>query len=283
MGHVILPEPGKITVRSTVTYTNLNAHADALTVTINAGHQDELRGKHGSGEPTPSCSKFSDQLAATIHTTLAATSCGFWISDAAACGKKINEDLATAAKTYFEPPVSQTCPVDVAAPLLQGYAAVAQDMKPLTATTTIANSALVRYGYGLAFGYIAHVGIDNEHPRSQIQSGKIAADPFGRQLTMGVVNLTPWGFDAQLPSPSLRERARLFIGPLFTPYYGLAGGFAFGINRYVALNVGYARLWYDTPKPGETPDEAPTAANKGAPFELRSTGAIFFGVGYNLK
>ena len=49
------------------------------------------------------------------------------------------------------------------------------------------------------------------------------------------------------------------------------------------MNAGYARLWFDTPKPGEQIDAAPTAANRGAPFDLRSTGALFVGVSYNFK
>jgi hypothetical protein len=100
---------------------------------------------------------------------------------------------------------------------------------------------------------------------------------------MAAVTLTPWGYDSQTHTPSLRERARFFIGPVLTPYYGLAGGFAFEINRYLAVNTGYARLWFDTPKSGETLGQPPTALNRAEPFDLRSTGACFIGLSYNLK
>lgn len=281
LSRVILPETGKIAVRSTVRYSNLATHARALTMSLNAEQKAELVLRYENGPPQPACTALSEQLAKAIDTSLSTAPCGIWIVDVGACGKKINDDLARTATISMAG--TSTCPVDIASRQLQGYAAVAQDMKPLTASTTLANSALVRIGYGLGVGYIAHIGIDNDHPRAQIQSGKIAADPFGRQLTMGVVNLTPWGYDSQRSSPSARERARLFVGPLFSPNFGVAGGFGFDINRYVALTIGYARLWFDTPKPGEKLDQAPSEPNKAAPFELRSTGAAFFGASYNLK
>jgi len=69
----------------------------------------------------------------------------------------------------------------------------------------------------------------------------------------------------------------------FSPYFGVTAGGAFAINRYLAIDAGYARLWFDAPKPGESIDAAPTSANRAAPFDLRSTGAIFLGVAYSFK
>jgi hypothetical protein len=100
---------------------------------------------------------------------------------------------------------------------------------------------------------------------------------------MAVVNLTPWGYDAQRQSPSFAERARFFAGPVLTPNFGMAGGFAFEVNRHLALNAGYARLWFDTPKDGDKLDQPPSDANTAAPFDLKAIGAWFFGVSYNLK
>ena len=49
---------------------------------------------------------------------------------------------------------------------------------------------------------------------------------------MGVVNLTPWGYDAQRQSLSVAERARLVAGVAFSPYFGVTAGAAFALNRY---------------------------------------------------
>lgn len=276
-----LPEAGPITSKYVVKYPNVALHLKALAAIVNADQSRSLQLRFAGVEPGPSCKAFSDQIKMTFEKTVSADPCGGWVGDVSACAKKLGEEIGKAASAYLA--AAPKCPPDEAVPLVQPFVDASQDVKAVSATSTIANSALVRYGVGFAAGFIARVGLDATHPRAQIQSGKIAANPLTRQLAMGVVNLTPWGYDSHRQTPSLAERARFFIGPVFAPNFGLAGGFAFEINRYLAVNAGYARLWFDTPKDGEKFDQVPSDANKAAPFDLRSTGVWFVGVSYNLK
>ena len=52
------------------------------------------------------------------------------------------------------------------------------------------------------------------------------------------------------------------------------------LGRVKGVNVGFARLWYDTPKEGEQLDQAPV--NKAAPFQLGSSNAWFIAASFNM-
>ena len=43
---------------------------------------------------------------------------------------------------------------------------------------------------------MAAIGDMADHPRVSIQNNTIASNPFPRSITMGVVNLPVWGYDA---------------------------------------------------------------------------------------
>jgi hypothetical protein len=278
---IVLPEAGRITLHETVTYADPMRHLSARIALLTRTQSVELEARRQAGAPVDACAALSATLKDRVGETMAGAGCGLFPTDLTACTKKIRETIANAASTYFA--AAPACPPDAGAPLVQDVLSVVQDVKTLTSTSTIDNAPAVRYSFGLAAAYIAGIDVDNAHPRAEIRGGRIVSAPFPRQLTMGVVNLTPWGFDAQRPSPSLAERARLVAGVAFSPYFGLTAGGAFAINRYLAIDAGYARLWFDTPKPGESIDAPPTSGNRAAPFDLRSTGAIFLGVAYNFK
>ncbi|HWF85318.1 MAG TPA: hypothetical protein VG222_10735 [Vicinamibacterales bacterium] len=278
---VVLPETGAIALHQTVTSIHPIGHLAARVAAVNRDQQTALQARDQSEGALAACADLSTILKGRIDTSTAGTACGLWPADLAACTKAVREDLDRTASTYFS--TAPPCPIDAGAPLVQEYLSVIQDVKPIASTIAIGNAPLIRYGFGLAAGYIAHIDADAAHPRARLQGGRIVADPFARQLTMGVVNLTPWGYDPQRQSPALAERARLVAGVAFSPYFGVTAGGAFEVNRYLAVNAGYARLWFDTPKAGEQIGAAPTATNNAAPFVLRSTGALFFGVSYNFK
>jgi len=280
-GRIVLPEAGRITLRQTVTYADPMRHLAARIASLTRTQRAALEARRQGGAPVGACAAFSTVLKDRVDETMAGAGCGLFPADLAACTKKIREAIASAASAYFA--AAPACPPDAGAPLVQEMASAVQDVKTLTSTSVIVNAPVVRYGFGLAAAYIARIGVDTAHPRAELQGGKIVSAPFPRQLTMGVVNLTPWGYDAQRQSPSLAERARLVAGVAFSPYFGVTAGGAFAINRYLAIDAGYARLWFDAPKPGESIDAAPTSANRAAPFDLRSTGAIFLGVAYSFK
>jgi hypothetical protein len=79
---------------------------------------------------------------------------------------------------------------------------------------------------------------------------------------------------------TLAEKIKPFVGVAFTPYFGITAGGAWTFSRYLGINVGYARLWYDTPKSTEQLDQAPI--NKAAPFRLGASNAWFVAASYNL-
>ena len=278
---VVLPETGAISLHQTVTSVHPIGHLAARVAAVNRDQQAARETQFERDGTGAACANLSAILKERIDATSAGTACGLWPGDLAACTKTVREDVDRTASAYFS--AAPACPIDAGAPLVQEYLAVIQDMKPIASTIAIGNAPLIRYGFGLAAGYIARIDADAARPRARLQGGRIVADPFARQLTMGVVNLTPWGYDRQRQSPALAERARLVAGVAFSPYFGVTAGGAFEINRYLAVNAGYARLWFDTPKPGEQIGLAPTAANNAAPFALQSAGALFFGVSYNFK
>jgi hypothetical protein len=274
---VVLPEAGAIEVRQVVTLESPVAH---MLGRVAAVHRD--RPPSPDADETMACSDFSAAVNEAIDAVASGTACGLWPADLAACSKNLRAASDRTASAYFAAP-SPGCRLDAGAPVVQEYLAAIQDVKPISATIAIGNAPLIRYGFGLAAAYVARVDEDANHPRVRLQGNRIVADPFARQLTMGVVNLTPWGYDSQRPSPSLAERARLVAGVAFSPSFGVTMGGAFAINRYLAVNAGYARLWFDAPKPGEQIGAAPSPENAAQPFALRSTGALFFGVSYTFK
>ena len=278
---VVLPEAGRIALHQTITYTDPMGHLTARIAALDRNRPVSIDAHVQADALAPACAALNTRLHDRVDSIARGAGCGLWPADLTACTKKLREGIAEAASAYFAD--APACPIADGAPLVQALLAAVQDVKALTATTAIANAALVRYSFGLAAGYMPRIDVDRAHPRAQLQSGQIVSAPFPRQLTMGVVNLTPWGYDSQRQSPSIGERARLIAGFAFSPYFGVAGGGAFAINRYLAIDGGYARLWFDTPKPGESIGAAPTSANSAAPFELRSIGALFVGVSYNFK
>jgi hypothetical protein len=276
---VVLPEAGAISLHQTVTLAHPMGHLAARVASVERGQRAALRARNQNDGAGTECVDFSTSLKDRIDATTADAVCGAWPADLAACTKQVREDVNQTASAYFA--AAPSCPIDAGAPLVQEYLSVIQDVKPIADTIALGNAPKIRYGFGLAAGYIARIDTDPRHPRARLQGGRIVADPFARQLTMGVVNLTPWGYDPQRQSPALAERARLVAGVAFSPYFGVTAGGAFAINRYLAVNAGYARLWFDTPNAGEQLGAVP--ANGAQPFALRSTGALFLGVSYNFK
>jgi hypothetical protein len=278
---LVLPETGAIIVRETVTMTHPMGHLAARVASLNRDQRAAVQAEEQEDGVPAACAAFSTVVKEQIDATAAGAGCGLWPADLAACTKRVREDVDRIASVYFA--AAPRCPIDAGAPFVQEYLAVIQDVKPLAATFPLGNAPLIRYGFGLAAGYLARLEMDAGHPRARLQGGRIVADPFARQLAMGVVNLTPWGYDAQRQAPSIAERARIVAGVAFSPSFGVTAGGAFEINRYLAVNAGYARLWFDAPKPGEQLGSAPSAANSAEPFALRSAGALFLGVSYNFK
>ena len=113
---------------------------------------------------------YERELKARLDTAMAGGACGLWPADLAPCTKALRQELAAAASAYFA--AAPACPIESGAPIVQELAAILQDVKTITSTIVILNAPLVRYGFGLAAGYIVRVDVDPLHPRTQLQSGQ---------------------------------------------------------------------------------------------------------------
>lgn len=222
------------------------------------------------------CDDLISATATALLTELDDPVCRFGVVDQSDCVKKLKADLTDRLKKAVEGP---SCSADAARAVVAGFVPAIGDTARITGSTTLTNQPPQRFSFGLATGYIGGIAARKSDPRVQIQSGKIAVNPFSRSITMAVVNLPLWGYNPQTFQPAGRERFRPFVGVPFAPYFGLAAGGSYLLTRTIALNAGYARLWYDAPGPNEQLDQAPI--NKEKPFRLGSTNAWFIAAGYN--
>lgn len=149
--------------------------------------------------------------------------------------------------------------------------------------TTLTNRPASYFGFGLLTA--TRLGNPSfDQPRVKVgDDRKIVEDPLPSLLTAAIVNWHPWGFDAEstdVLKPAWGERARFFGGTTLTPDFGLTAGFGVGIIRSVSLNVGWAWLFAQTPKPGETLGNVVTDANKGDPLKTATIGTAYVGLSF---
>jgi hypothetical protein len=268
----------KVVVGNTAQELRLHNWLDELTSSFDASTQAgviDLKALAGRKVEI----KCDDLISATskmLISELDGEACKFSVVDHTECTKKLKAHLTERLKTAVEGP---SCTADEARTVVSGFVPSISDSARLTSSTSLTNQPPQRFSFGLATGYVAGISTRNAEPRVQIQSGKIAANPFSRSLTMAVLNLPLWGYDPQTFQPASRERFRPFVGVPFAPYFGVAAGGSYLLTRTIAVNVGYARLWYDAPGPNEHLDQAPI--DKAKPFQLGSTNAWFIAAGYN--
>ena len=228
--------------------------------------------------PAVDCDDLITQIADLLKKDLAADACRYALSDQAAC---LNQMKATIGNAFKAAVIGARCTRSTARAAAMAFqTAIQPDLTKVSSTNALTNLPLQRFSFGLATGFIGGISSDPAHPRVTIQGGKIAADPFVRSLTMGIVNLPLWGYNPTAPSMSVAEKIKPFVGAAFTPYFGLTAGAGWSFSRYLAINAGYGRLWYDVPKDTEKVDQSPV--NKAAPFRLGSSNAWFITAGYNL-
>jgi hypothetical protein len=226
----------------------------------------------------PQCDDLIGQISDALKKDLASDVCKYALSDQSAC---ISQMKATLAKVFMALVPGEMCTLaEARKAVLEFQTAIQPELTKVSGSNSLTNAPLQRFGFGLATGFIGGIDSDAAHPRVSIQSGKIAADPFARSLSMGLVNLPLWGYDTTTPEMTVRERIKPFIGAAFTPYFGMTVGAGWSFSRYLGINGGYAKLWYDVPKDTEQVDQAPV--NKAAPFRLGSSNAWFVAASYNI-
>jgi hypothetical protein len=229
-----------------------------------------------SDDSSPGCGDVIDSASIALKHELQLDACRYAIGEPAECVKKLKAALGDALESARP---GDRCTADQARDVVGAFQSDLQvEMFRASGSTAILNQPLQRYSFGIATGYIAAISSDPNRPRVQIQNGKIAVNPFSRSLALGIVNLPLWGYDRTSPAMTMRERLRPFVAMAFAPYFGAAAGFSCAVNRYLAANVGFARLWYDAVKDGERIDQPPV--DKSAPFTLAASNAIFVAAAY---
>jgi hypothetical protein len=240
---------------------------------------EDLLNKPDKAPPkTVPCNDLITATAAALSVDLTSEKCTFALQDLSECLTALKRTLADDWKGVKE---TDDCKIDRARDVVMAFQPVVQtEIFRTSGSSTVMNQPLQRYSFGLATGFVGAISSDADHPRAQIQAGKIAANPFSRSLSLGVVNLPLWGYDTTTPEMTMRERVKPFVGVAFAPYFGTAVGISYGFSRYIGVQVGIGQLWYDTPKDTEKIDEPPK--DKAAPFRLGSSTAWFIAAAYNL-
>jgi hypothetical protein len=144
-----------------------------------------------AGAADGTCNEFIDQVNQIAKKTLATEECVHVVSDQSACVKAMTTLIDMTFKS-FKPSTActQAAARDIAATFEM---AIQPELTKVTGTNSLTNQPRQRLGFGLATGFIGGISSDRAHPRANIQSGKIATDPFVRSIAMGLVNLPLWG------------------------------------------------------------------------------------------
>ena len=139
------------------------------------------------------------------------------------------------------------------------------------------NRPLTRFSFGVVSSLV--LSSSESNTRATIQSGNLTEDPLRGPMPMGIVNIHPWGYDADSEDVSWKERFRLFAGGILSPDFGFSAGAGVQLIRGFSLNAGVGILFIDTLKEGEVLGEKPVDPED--PFEYGTATVFFFGVGYN--
>ncbi len=270
---------GKLTGKHTVVINQPIRHLKSATALI----AEQLRSNcqvmmySASNSNKAGCSSLVTEAEKVAVASLDAEVCRYSLADLSECLKKSKADLAEAFKKFA---VSSGRGEDEVRGVYTAFATALADPARITGTTTLENQPPQRISFGLATGYLAQIDAKAARPRTSVQNGKIAPSPFSRSISMAIVNLPLWGYDPTRFEPTLRERIKPFAGVAFGSHFGVTTGVSWSFTRTLSANVGFGRIWYDTPKADEQIDAAPI--NRNAPFELASANAWFVAVGFSL-
>jgi hypothetical protein len=142
----------------------------------------------------------------------------------------------------------------------------------------ITNRPLRRWG----FGVIAGVVLDSwGQDLAKLEQGNQVPNPVSGAVPLAAVNLHPWAYDPETPSPLFAERFRLFVAGAVAPSFGIATGAGYAVVRGWTLNAGVGALRVDQLKSGESYGAPPS--DKNHPFKKATATFVFFGFGYNIK
>jgi hypothetical protein len=247
---------------------------------------ESVLGRKPGSDVTPETASACASIALAVEKALSAATqtgdCRPLRADPAKCFVQARSAIETAFDNAVKG--EERCSSAAAFPIAQRFLSTVPDkLAEYKGTATVRNVPRTHWSLGLGTAFIAALQTQRDKPRVEISNGSIAVDPFTRPLAMGTVSWVPAGYDPESFRLRTTERLRLFGGAAFAPHFGAVTGVGVALNRYLTANTGYAWLVYDTPKPGETVGEEPSAANRAAPFELAGAHAWFVGVSFNVK
>jgi len=174
-------------------------------------------------------------------------------------------------------------------------------LKPtiVTGKASIDNSPLTHLTFGLLSSYAFYVG--GSDLRAKVDGGKVVNAPLPRALQMVVLNMSVRGYQSKTTKRWIPEAFfQPFVGVVFSPDVGVAGGASFKLIANLGVNVGYAYMFIARPEDDLSfgavlEEKIKDAQGKDTsefryPLELRQDPlqsgrlhTIFAGVSYNFK
>jgi hypothetical protein len=174
-------------------------------------------------------------------------------------------------------------------------------LKPgaVSGKASLDNSPLTHLTFGILSSYAFKVG--GNDVRAKVEGGKVVNAPMPRTLQMVVLNISPWGYQSKTIKRWIRRAfVQPFVGVVFSPDLGVAGGVSFKVLSNIGVNFGYAHSFITRPKNGLTFGAVLDEKLKGAdgkdteafkysddlrrdPLQRGKLHSLFFGVSYNFK
>jgi hypothetical protein len=234
------------------------ARTSACAVALANALKTELDAK----SKEPACTIASDSCSSSFKSAIASTYANTVAACAAEAPAAVGFDPVMAVEQEFKKLIAAAGP------------------KQTTGESTLTNTPLTRYSFGLLTGVL--IGRTSmKEPRVKIDAGRIAPAPTDRLMSMVVFNMHPKPYDAEWNRMSKEESFRVFFGTVMTPDFGLSAGLGFGLVRGLAVNVGVAAMLSDAVKGSDTIGAEP--ADQRDPFRTIPAMAAFAGFSYTFK
>jgi hypothetical protein len=142
----------------------------------------------------------------------------------------------------------------------------------------------------VSFGVMTALRLGSPHfsgDRAKVgDDGVVQVDPLPRLISSVIVNWHPFGSDpSKVVTYKDKGSVRLFGGTAITPDFGLVAGASYSPIKGLAVSVGRAWLFINTPRAGVSvgsplPEDPAIARN---PFERGTASTWFWGLTYSLQ
>jgi hypothetical protein len=174
-------------------------------------------------------------------------------------------------------------------------------LKPtvIASKASLDNSPLTHFTFGLLTSYA--VAVSGKDLRANVENGKVVNAPLPQVLNMVVLNIDVKGYQSKSERRWLPDAfVQPFVGVVFSPDLGVAGGLSFRVLSNLGVNMGYAQLFITRPEDGldfgavldekvKDAEGKDTAAFRYSedlrrdPLQRGQLHTFFVGVSYNFK